>query len=71
MADFFRNFSKIGGGSAIWLEQGPASELLRNEFFDQPPISQTVYVGAAGQAQKYVGLRTEAQLYVGAGDLWP
>lgn len=42
-----------------------------NDLFGIPVVSDSVYLGVAGESQKYVGLRTESQLYVGAGNLWP
>jgi hypothetical protein len=74
MADFARiqNFdSDFGLDENFQFDNDVGTKIADNDLFGIPAPPSTVYIGAAGQAQKYVGLRTEAQLYVGAGDLWP
>lgn len=50
MAEFFRKFPRFGGGNAIWTGDGPASVLLRTEFFGGAGVSIAPGVGAVSIA---------------------
>jgi hypothetical protein len=39
-------------------------------FGDSSPLD-SIYIGSAGESEKYIGLRLETELYVGSGNLWP
>jgi hypothetical protein len=55
-----------------WEDRDILGDIINGMFFGFPvaPVS-SIYIGAAGQAQKYLGARLETELYVGSGNLWP
>ena len=73
MADFskIQNFdSDFDLDENFIFDQFIGTIIADNDLFVIPETS-TIYVGSAGQTQKYLGTRSETELYVGSGNLWP
>lgn len=74
MADFstIQNFdSDFDLDENFQYDQFIGTQIADNDLFGIPEVSSPIYIGSAGQSQKYLGLRLETELYLGSGNLWP
>lgn len=68
----FRGFpGRVSGGRTVWLDPSPAATLLDNEFFDQTPPVEYLYIGPSARSTRYLGAKTDAEIYLGPRALFP